>query len=159
MWTRKELSELVMYSQCMPLELELEHTLANLWWPTNLNTRVSIKCTRKIGTHSRFGARKHEVTNELHRRKVYSTGSFSRLAEFMKIQHMKVLISKSLLDVLHYCNFCLAQLMHAVIYLIIVYELLRYIKQTLCDGSLPDPTGPLLHIFHHRPSYKPTTKS
>ena len=36
---------------------------------------------------------------------------------------------------------------------------MRYFKQTLCDGGLPDPTGPLLPVFHHRPSYKPTTKS
>ena len=56
-------------------------------------------------------------------------------------------------------QFCLAWLIHVVIYLSIAYGLLRYFKQTLCDSGLPDPTGPLLHIFHHRLSYKPTTKS
>ena len=45
-----------------------------------------------------------------------------------------------------------------MIYLLIVYGLLRYFNQTLHDGGLPDPTGPLLPIFHHRPSYKSTTK-
>ena len=63
---------------------------------------------------------------------------------------------------LHYYNFCLAQLIHVVIYLVIVYGLLtppEVIQQTLHDGGLPDLTGPLLPIFHHRPSYKPGTKS
>ena len=79
-WTRNELSELVMYLQCMPLELELELTLVNPWQSTNLNTwvqwlntrvewlntQVSIECMRKIGTHLRFGAHEHEVRNELY---------------------------------------------------------------------------------------------
>ena len=75
MWTRSELSELVMYSQCMPLEFELERMLVNLWWSnTNLNmwaewsnTWVLIEWTRKTGIHLRFGASKHEVRNELYR--------------------------------------------------------------------------------------------
>ena len=54
---------------------------------------------------------------------------------------------------------CLAWLIHVVIYLSIVYGLLRYFKQTLCDGGLPDATEPLLPIFHHQPSYMPTAKS
>ena len=49
---------------------------------------------------------------------------------------------------LHYCTFCLAQLMHAVMYLLIVYGLLRYFKWNLCHGSLPNPTGPL-PVVHH----------
>ena len=42
--------------------------------------------------------------------------------------------------------------MHVVVYLLIVYGLLRYFKRNLRDGSLHYPTG-LLFIFHHRPSY------
>ena len=58
----------------------------------------------------------------------------------------------------HYCTFCLAQLIHIVIYLLIVYGLLRYFKQNLCDGGLPNPTGPL-PVFHHRPSFAQKGKS
>ena len=78
MWTCNELSELVTYSQCMPLELELKRTWVNLWqsntnlnmWVERLNTQVLIGCMRKTGIHSRFGAREHEVRNKLHRIKL-----------------------------------------------------------------------------------------
>ena len=43
----------------------------------------------------------------------------------------------------HYCTFCLAQLKHVVIYLLIVYGLLRYFKQNLCDGDLSNSTEPV----------------
>ena len=36
--------------------------------------------------------------------------------------------------------------------------MLRYFKQNSCDGSLPNPTGPL-PIFHHRPFYTQESKS
>ena len=103
------------YSQCMPLELELKHTLVNPWQSTNLNMRVewlnmqvewlnmqiewlnmriewlnmrvewlnmriewlntwiSKESTRKIGTHSRFSARKHEIRNDLCRTMIKTT--------------------------------------------------------------------------------------
>ena len=51
--------------------------------------------------------------------------------------------------------FCLVKLIHVMIYLLIVYGLLRYFKchyRNSHDGSLPNLTGPL-PIFHHRPSY------
>ena len=51
-----------------------------------------------------------------------------------------------------YCTFRLAQLIYIVVYLLIVYGLLRYFKQNLCDGGLLNPTG-TLPVFHHRPSY------
>ena len=57
-----------------------------------------------------------------------------------------------------YCIFHLAQLMHIVVYLLIIYGLLRYFKQNLRDGSLLNPTG-LLLIFHHTPTYAQKTKS
>ena len=41
-----------------------------------------------------------------------------------------------------YCTFCLAQLIH-VIYLLIVYGLLRYFKRNSRDSGLLNPTGPL----------------
>ena len=50
----------------------------------------------------------------------------------------------------NYCTFCLAQLIHIVVYLLIVYELLRYFKQNLHDGGLLNSTGPL-PVFHHTP--------
>ena len=55
-------------------------------------------------------------------------------------------------------HFRLAQLIHLVIYLLIVHGFLRYFKQNLCDGNLPNPTG-LLPIFHDKPSYMHTAKS
>ena len=48
--------------------------------------------------------------------------------------------------------------MHVVIYLLIVYGWLRYFKQNLRDGSLPNPTGPL-PVFHHSASYMQKAKS
>ena len=57
----------------------------------------------------------------------------------------------------NYYTFCLGQLMHVVVYLLIVYGLLRYFKQNSCDGGLLNPTGPL-SIFHHRPSYAEKVK-
>ena len=42
--------------------------------------------------------------------------------------------------------------MHVVVYLLIVYELLRCFKRNLQDGSLLNPTG-LLLVFHHTPTY------
>ena len=57
-----------------------------------------------------------------------------------------------------YCTFGLAQLIHIVIYLLIVYGLLRYFKQNSHDISLLNPTGPL-PVFHHRPSYGQKAKS
>ena len=41
----------------------------------------------------------------------------------------------------NYCIFRLAQLMHVVVYLLIVYGLLRYFKRNSWDGSLLNPTG------------------
>ena len=57
-----------------------------------------------------------------------------------------------------YRTFHLAQLMHIVVYLLIVYGLLRYFKRNSCDGSLPNPTWPL-PVLHHRPSYTQKAKS
>ena len=58
-----------------------------------------------------------------------------------------------------YCTFRLAQLMHVVIYLLIVYGLLRYFKQNSRDsGLLINFTGPL-PVFHHRRSYTQKAKS
>ena len=57
-----------------------------------------------------------------------------------------------------YCAFHLAQLIHVVIYLLIVYGLLRYFKQNSCDSGLLSPTGSL-PVFHHRPSYAQKAKS
>ena len=54
--------------------------------------------------------------------------------------------------------FCLTQLIHIVVYLSIVYGLLRYFKQNSCDGGLPNATGPL-PVFHHRSSYVQNAKS
>ena len=80
-WTCNELSELITYLQYMPLELELECMWVNLWRSNaNLNTRVKwlntlvewlntqvlIEFTRKVGIHSWFGDRQHEVRNELY---------------------------------------------------------------------------------------------
>ena len=48
-----------------------------------------------------------------------------------------------------YCTFRLAQL---VIYMLIVYGLLRYFKGNTHDSGLLNPTSPL-PVFHHRPSY------
>ena len=42
--------------------------------------------------------------------------------------------------------FPLAQLLHIVIDVLIVYGLLRYFKQKSYDGGLPNPTG-LLPVF------------
>ena len=55
-------------------------------------------------------------------------------------------------------HFCLAQLIHVVIYLLIVHGLLRYFKRNSHDGDLPNPTGPL-PIFHNKPSYTHAAKS
>ena len=55
-------------------------------------------------------------------------------------------------------DFCLAQLIHIVIYLLIVHGLLRYFKRNSHDGDLPNPTGPL-PIFPNRLSYTHTAKS
>ena len=64
---------------------------------------------------------------------------------------------ENLLDRPSLLHFCLAQLMHIVNYLI-VHELLWYFKQNLCDGSLPNPTGPL-PVLQNRPSYEHTANS
>ena len=48
--------------------------------------------------------------------------------------------------------------MHTVVYLLIVYGLLRYLKQKSRDGSLLNPTG-LLLIFHHTQTYAQKAKS
>ena len=49
--------------------------------------------------------------------------------------------------------------MHVVIYLLIVYGLLRYFKRNSCDsGLLINLTGPL-PVFHHRRSYTQKAKS
>ena len=58
----------------------------------------------------------------------------------------------------HYCTFCLAQSIHVVVYLLIVYGSLRYFKRNLHDGGLPNPTGPL-PVFHHWTSYVQNVKS
>ena len=58
----------------------------------------------------------------------------------------------------NYCTFCLAQLIHIVIYFFIVYGLLRYFKQNSHDSGLLNPTGPL-PVFYHRPSYMQKAKS
>ena len=57
-----------------------------------------------------------------------------------------------------YCTFCLTQLINVVIYLLIVYGLLRYFKRNSCDGGLLNPTEPL-PVFHHRASYAQKVKS
>ena len=43
----------------------------------------------------------------------------------------------------NYCTFRLAQLIYVVIYLLIVYRILRYFKRNSGDGGLLNPTGPL----------------
>ena len=58
-----------------------------------------------------------------------------------------------------YCIFRLAQLTHVVVYLLIVYGLLRYFKRNSWDGSLLNPTGLLLIFPHHTPSYAEKVKS
>ena len=50
-----------------------------------------------------------------------------------------------------YCTFRLAQLIHVVVYLLIVYGSLRYFKRNSRDGGLRNPTGPL-PVFYHRPA-------
>ena len=57
-----------------------------------------------------------------------------------------------MLDALHIECFCLAQLIHVIIYLLIAYG------RKLHDGGLPNPTGPL-PILHHRPSCMQIAKS
>ena len=44
-------------------------------------------------------------------------------------------------------TFRLAQLMYVVVYMLIVYGLLRSFKRNSCDGGLFIPTGPL-PVFH-----------
>ena len=87
------------YSQCILIELKLERTLVKLCRQTNfntpvewLNTRVSIECMRKIGTHSRFGAREHEVGNELyHMCKVCSPTSVMVLyLQYLVFRHYNI---------------------------------------------------------------------
>ena len=46
---------------------------------------------------------------------------------------------------------------NAVIYLLIVYGLLRYFKQNQHNDGLFKPTGPL-SIFHHKPSWHEKAK-
>ena len=58
-----------------------------------------------------------------------------------------------------YCTFHLAQLMHVVVYLLIVYGLLRYFKRNSCDSGLLNLTRPLPVFRHHRPSYVQKAKS
>ena len=60
-----------------------------------------------------------------------------------------------------YCTFRLAQLMHIVVYFLIVYGLLRYFKQISCDGGLLNPARPVHYPyqFHHRQSYAQKVKS
>ena len=48
--------------------------------------------------------------------------------------------------------------MHGVVYLLIVYGLLRYFKRNSQDDSLLNPTG-LLLVFHHMPTYAQKVKS
>ena len=67
--------------------------------------------------------------------------------------------SENLLDAFRYCNFRLAQLIHVVVYLLIVYGLLRYFKQNSRDGGLLNPTGPLPVLHHSGPSYVQKAKS
>ena len=59
-----------------------------------------------------------------------------------------------------YCTFCLARLIHIVIYLLIVYHygLLRYLRRNSRDSGLLNLTGPL-PVFHHRRSYAQKAKS
>ena len=57
-----------------------------------------------------------------------------------------------------YCTFRLAQLIHVVIYLLIVYGLLRYFRRNSCDSGLFNPSGPL-PVSHHRPSCAQKAKS
>ena len=57
-----------------------------------------------------------------------------------------------------YCTFRLTQLIHVVVYLLIVYGLLRYFKRNSRDSGLLNPTG-LNPVFHHRPSYAQKAKS
>ena len=62
---------------------------------------------------------------------------------------------------LYYCKFCLAQLIHVVIYLLIVATWIVeifWVKFAWRVGGLSNPSGPL-PIFHHTPSYAQTTKS
>ena len=51
--------------------------------------------------------------------------------------------------------------MHVVVYLLIVYGLLRYFKQNSRDGGLLNPAGPVHYPyqFHHRQSYAQKAKS
>ena len=59
----------------------------------------------------------------------------------------------------NYCTFRLAQLIHVVVYLLIIYGLLRYFKRNLHDGGLFNLTG-TLPVFHHSgPSYAQKEKS
>ena len=55
-------------------------------------------------------------------------------------------------------TFCLVQLMHIVVYMLIVYRLLRYFKRNSRDDGLLNPTGPL-PVFHHRQSCAQKAKS
>ena len=47
---------------------------------------------------------------------------------------------------------------NVVIYLLIVYGLLRYFKQNQHNNGLLNPSGPL-PIFHHKPSWHKKAKS
>ena len=65
---------------------------------------------------------------------------------------------ENLLDAFRLLHLCLTKLIHVVIYLLIVYGLLRYFKRNLRDSGLLNPTGPL-PVFHHRPSYAQKAQS
>ena len=84
--------------------------------------------------------------------KILYIGKFSMVINFQGCRIHKKLTHKingeNLLHMFHYCTFCLAKLIHIVMYLFIVHGLLRYFKKNLHDGSLPNPTGPL-PVLHH----------
>ena len=52
-----------------------------------------------------------------HNQEIFNDTKFSSLAESTKISKQKLIGGENLLDSFHYCTFCLAQLIHVVIYL------------------------------------------
>ena len=88
-------------------------------------------------------------------REIFNDNKFSRLVESTKNQLMKInKWWKFIRRVPIIAPFRLAQLIHVVVYLlIIVYGLLRYFKWNSRGGGLLNPTGPL-PVFHHRSYYK-----
>ena len=86
-------------------------------------------------------------------RKIFNNNKISGLAESTKINRRWKFIRRiSLLPF----SFGIINT-HSDLF-VIVYGLLRYYKDNLHDGSLPNPTRPL-PVFHHRPSYAQNTKS